>query len=142
MARLKGSFNNILRKVNIIMDESIVDVKFEPFKEIVIMERNFFATPDDIARFASIIAGGKAAGLYWAEGVVFLYFPLPATTETAAKALVEEKRVYWTFVGYSLMPKYQPLIETKEKIMVPVIDMSSNPMFRKVANWLKEQKQT
>jgi hypothetical protein len=124
------------------MDESIVDVKFEPFKEIVIMERNFFATPDDIARFASIIAGGKAAGLYWAEGVVFLYFPLPATTETAAKALVEEKRVYWTFVGYSLMPKYQPLIETKEKIMVPVIDMSSNPMFRKVANWLKEQKQT
>lgn len=124
------------------MDESVVDVKFEPFKEIVIMERNFFATPDDIARFASIIAGGKAAGLYWAEGVVFLYFPLPVTTETAAKALVEEKRVYWTFVGYSLMPKYQPLIETKEKIMVPVIDMSSNPMFRKVANWLKEQKQT
>lgn len=122
------------------MDEGAVDVKFEPFKEIVIMERNFFSTPDDIARFASIITGGKAAGLYWAEGVVFLYFPLPATTETAAKALVESKRVYWTFVGYALMPKYQPLIETKEKIMVPVIDMSSNPMFRKVANWLKENR--
>ncbi|MEM2393610.1 MAG: hypothetical protein QXW82_05005 [Candidatus Bathyarchaeia archaeon] len=122
------------------MDEGAVDVKFEPFKEIVIMERNLFSTPDDIARFASIIAGGKAAGLYWAEGVVFLYFPLPVTTETAAKALVEQGRVYWTFVGYAIMPKYQPLIETKEKIMVPVIDMSSNPMFRKVANWLKEQK--
>ncbi|MEM3702993.1 MAG: hypothetical protein QXX79_01020 [Candidatus Bathyarchaeia archaeon] len=124
------------------MDEGAVNVKFEPFKEIVIMERNFFANPDEIARFASIIAGGKTAGLYWAEGVLFLYFPLPATTETAARALVEEKRVYWTFVGYSLMPKYQPLIETKEKIIVPIIDMSSNPMFRKVANWLKEQKQT
>jgi hypothetical protein len=122
------------------MDEGAVDVKFEPFREIVIMERNFFATPEDIARFASIIAGGKTAGLYWAEGVVFLYFPLPATTETAAKELVEKRRVYWTFVGYSLMPKYQPLIETKEKIIVPVIDMSSNPMFRKVASWLKEQK--
>ncbi|MEM2281685.1 MAG: hypothetical protein QXZ68_06845 [Candidatus Bathyarchaeia archaeon] len=123
------------------MDEGAVDVRFEPFREIVIMERNFFATPEDIARFASIIAGGKTAGLYWAEGVVFLYFPLPATTETAAKALVENKRVYWTFVGYSLMPKYQPLIETREKIIVPVIDVSSNPMFRKVAGWLKEQKQ-
>ncbi|MBS7616657.1 hypothetical protein KEJ45_05620 [Candidatus Bathyarchaeota archaeon] len=122
------------------MNEDIVNIKFEPFREIVIMERNFFATPDDIARFASIIAGGKAAGLYWAEGVVFLYFPLPVTTEAASKALLEEKRVYWTFVGYSFMPKYQPLIETKEKIMVPVIDMSSNPMFRKVTNWLKEQK--
>ncbi|MDI6903962.1 MAG: hypothetical protein QMD13_00490 [Candidatus Bathyarchaeia archaeon] len=122
------------------MDESDVTIKHEPFKEIVVMERNFFSTPDDIARFASIIAGGKTAGLYWAEGVVFLYFPLPASTETAAKALVENNRVYWTFVGYSLMPKYQPIIETKEKIMVPVVDMSSNSMFRKVASWLKKQK--
>jgi hypothetical protein len=122
------------------MGESEVDVKYEPFKEIVIMERNFFSTPDDIARFTSVIAGGKLAGLYWAEGVVFLYFPLPASTETAAKALIEDKRVYWTFVGYALMPKYQPTIETKEKMIVPVIDMSSNPMFRKVAIWLKEPK--
>jgi hypothetical protein len=122
------------------MSESDVDIIFDPFKEIVVMERNFFLTPDDIARFTSIIAGGKPAGLYWAEGVVFLYFPLPASTETAAKALIENKRVYWTFVGYSLMSKYQPTIETKEKMIVPVIDMSSNPMFKRVASWLKEQK--
>ena len=122
------------------VNKSEVDVKYEPFKEIVVMERNFFSTPDDIARFTLVIAGGKLAGLYWAEGIVFLYFPLPASTETAAKALIEDKRVYWTFVGYSLMPKYQPTIETKEKIIVPVIDMSSNPMFRKVASWLKESK--
>jgi len=122
------------------MDESEIDVKYEPFKEIVVMDRTFFSTPDDMARFASIIAGGKAVGLYWAEGVVFLYFPLPASTETVAKMLVENNRVYWTFVGYSFMPKYGLTIETKEKIIVPVIDMSSNPMFRKVADWLKQQK--
>ena len=104
------------------------------------MERDFFPTPEEIARFTSIIAGGKSAGLYWAEGVVFLYFPLPASTETVAKELVENRKVYWTFVGYSLMPKYQPTIETKEKMIIPVIDMTSNPLLRKVANWLKEQK--
>lgn len=122
------------------MRESNVDVKYEPFKEIVVLQQNVFSSPDDIARFASIIAGGKTTGLYWAEGMVFLYFPLSASTETAAKALVENRRVYWTFVGYALMPNYRLIIETKEKIMVPVIDMSSNPMFRKVAKWLKEQK--
>ncbi|MCS7096541.1 MAG: hypothetical protein N3F10_04755 [Candidatus Bathyarchaeota archaeon] len=121
------------------MSENDVDIKFEPFKEIIIMERNFFSSPEEIARFTSIIAGGKTAGLYWADGVVFIYFPLPATTETAARDLVDKKRVYWTFLGYALMPKYQPLIETKEKIIVPIIDVSSNPMFRKVAGWLKEQ---
>lgn len=122
------------------MDGSEVNVTFEPFTEIVIMERDFFSTPDDIARFASIIAGGKAAGLYWAEGVVFLYFPIPASTETVAKQLVEHKRVYWAFVGHALMPKYQSVIETREKMIVPVIDMTSNPLIKRVAEWLKEQK--
>ena len=122
------------------MDGGEVTVKFEPFEEIVVMERDFFSTSDEIARFASIIAGGKTAGLYWAEGVVFLYFPIPASTETVAKALVEHKRVYWSFVGYALMPKYQPIIETREKMIVPVVDMSTNPLIKKVAIWLKEQK--
>jgi len=117
-----------------------VTVKFEPFKEIVVMERTLFSTPDDIARFTSVIAGGKLAGLYWAEGIVFLYFPLPASTESVAKALIEDSKVYWTFVGYALMPKYQSTIETKEKMIVPVIDISPNPTLKKVAKWLKEQK--
>jgi hypothetical protein len=122
------------------VDGGEVIVRFEPFQEIIVMERDLFATSDEIARFASIIAGGKTAGLYWAEGVVFLYFPIPASTETVAKELVEHKRVYWSFVGYALMPKYLPIIETREKMIVPVVDMSSNPLIRKVAAWLKEQK--
>ena len=122
------------------MSEGEVAVKYEPFKEIVIMEKDYFANADEIARFASIIAGGKAAGLYWAEGVIFLYFPLPASTEVTAKMLVEKGRVYWTFLGYSFMPKYQPVIETREKMIVPVVDMTSNAVLKKVAVWLKEQK--
>lgn len=122
------------------MDGSEVNVRFEPFTEIVVMERDFFPNAEEIARFASIIAGGKTAGLYWAEGVIFLYFPMSASTETMSKELVQNKRVYWAFVGHALMPKFQPIIETREKMIVPVIDMSSNAMMRKVASWLKEQK--
>jgi len=122
------------------VSENDVVVTYEPFKEVVVMDRDYFATPEEIARFASIIAGGKTAGLYWAEGVVFLYFPLPASTETTAKLLVEKGRVYWTFLGYSYMPKYQLVIETREKMIVPVVDMTSNALFKKVVTWLKEQK--
>lgn len=122
------------------MDEDEAVVKYEPFKEVVVMEKNFFPTPDDIARFASIIAGGKASGLYWADGIIFLYFPLPASTETTAKMLVEQGRVYWTFLGYSFMPKYQSIIETREKMIVPVVDVSTNKLMKRVAAWLKEQK--
>jgi len=123
------------------MSKPEVNVTYSPFKEIVIMEKTFFGTPDEMARFTSVIAGGKLAGLYWVEGVVFLYFPLPASTAVVAKELLENGKVYWTFVGYALMPKYAPVIETKEKMIVPVVDISSDPILRKVAQWLKEQKQ-
>jgi hypothetical protein len=122
------------------MSESEVIVKYEPFKEIVIMEQTPFATPEDLARFTSVIAGGKLAGLYWTEGVAFLYFPLPASTSAIAKELIETRRVYWTYVGYTLMPKYMPTIETKEKMIIPVINISTDPILTKVAKWLKQQK--
>ena len=122
------------------MSENKVTVKYEPFKEIVIMEQNPFNTPEDLARFTSVIAGGKLAGLYWTEGVVFLYFPLPASTSAVAKELIDARRVYWTYVGYTLMPKYAPTIETKEKMIIPIIDISTDPVLTQVAKWLKQQK--
>lgn len=104
------------------------------------MEKTVFNSPEDLARFTSVIAGGKLAGLYWVEGVVFLYFPLPASTTAVARELLENRKVYWTFVGYALMPRYQQIIETKEKMIVPVVDISSDPVLAQVALWLKEQK--
>jgi hypothetical protein len=122
------------------MSKSEITIKYAPFKEIIVMERTHFSTPEEIARFTSVIAGGKLAGVYWVDGVVFLYFPLPASTTAVAKALIETGKVYWTFLGYSHMPKYTPTIETKEKLIVPVIDISSDPILKKVVQWLKEQK--
>ena len=122
------------------MSKPEVNISYSPFKEIVVMEKTFFNSPEDIARFTSVIAGGKLAGLYWVEGVVFLYFPLPASTTAVARELLESRKVYWTFVGYALMPRYQPTIETKEKMIVPVVDISTDPVLRQAALWLKEQK--
>lgn len=116
-----------------------LSINYEPFKEIVVMERTKFPTPDHLARFTSIIAGGKTAGIYWAGGVAFIYFPISINTEIAARELIEKRRVYWAFLSYTLMPKYRPLIETKEKIIVPVLEMSTNPLFQKVAEWIKSQ---
>lgn len=121
------------------MTKAEIAVTYQPFKEIVIMEKTRFNSAEEIARFTSVIAGGKLAGLYWVDGVVFLYFPLTASTTIVAKELLENGKVYWTFVGYALMPKYAQVIETKEKMIVPVVDISSDPILNAVAQWLKEQ---
>ncbi len=121
------------------MKENGVTVSYEPFKEIVIMEKTRFSSPEEIARFTSVIAGGKLAGLYWVDGVVFLYFPLSASNTAVARELLEKRRVYWTFVGFAPMQKYLQVIETKEKIIVPVVDISADSTLKSVATWLKEQ---
>jgi len=103
------------------------------------MEKTRFGSPEEIARFTSVIAGGKLAGLYWVDGIVFLYFPLSATNTTVAKELLEKRKVYWTYLGYAMMPKYLPVIETKEKMIVPVVDISADPILKSVAEWIKQQ---
>jgi len=141
MAKLKGKRSHTSYPAKmIVMSVPEVSISYSPFKEIVVMEKTLFNTPEDIARFTSVIAGGKLAGLYWVEGVVFLYFPLPASTTAVARELLENRKVFWTFVGYSLMPKYAQTIETKEKMIVPVVDISTDPVLKQVAIWLKQQK--
>ena len=122
-----------------VMSKEEVTVSYEPFKEIVIMEKTRFNSAEEIARFTSVIAGGKLAGLYWVDGVVFLYFPLTASNTAVAKELLEKRKVYWTYVGYAMMPKYSQTIETKEKMIVPVVDISADPVLKSVAQWLKDK---
>lgn len=114
-------------------------VRYDPFKEIVVMDYVEFSKVEDLVRFANVTAGGKTVGIYWADGVAFIYYPLSAR-EIVAKSIMEERKAYWTFVGFAIMPQYQPTVETREKLISPVIDMSGSPVFQKVADWLKQQK--
>ena len=116
-----------------------VAISYEPFKQVVVMEYMRFKSPDELARFLNVAAGGKPTGVYWANGVMFFYYPLASNTELATRALIEEKKVYWAFAGFAAMPEYRPIIETREKIMMPIIDLSSSPLFLKATQWLKEQ---
>jgi len=114
-------------------------VRYDPFKEIIIMDYVRFSTVDDLVRFANVTAGGKTIGIYWANGVAFIYYPV-SPSEIAAKSLMEEKKAFWAFVGFAIMPHYQPTVETREKIISPIIDMSGSAVFRRVTEWLKQQK--
>ncbi len=116
-----------------------VVISYEPFRQVVVMEYMRFKSPDDLARFLNVAAGGKPTGIYWANGIAFFYYPLSSNTELATKALIEERKVYWAFAGFAVMPDYRSILETKEKIMMPVVDLSSSPLFLKATEWLKEQ---
>lgn len=113
----------------------MVKILEKELEEIVIMGRNRFQSPEDLARFVALEGRGKQP-LYWASGVAFIYSPLPMSKMTIVD-LIKKRRVYWAYLHYSIMPEYQPIIETKEKLIVPILDFSMSANFRKVGEWLK-----
>ncbi len=120
--------------------DETVKITYEPFKEVVIKEYTRFEKIEDLIYiFAQLRAGGAPVSLNWANGVVFVYSPLPPDTEQIMEEFLRGK-IYWTNVTFSTMPEYKPILETKEKIQVPIINVSSNPIIRQVTEWLKQQK--
>jgi len=120
-------------------DES-VKITYEPFKEVVIKEYTRFEKIEDLIYiFAQLRAGGAPVSLNWANGIVFVHSVLPPDTEQIMEEFLKGK-VYWVNVTFAAMPEYKPVLETKEKIQVPIVNVSSNPIIRQVTDWLKLQK--
>jgi len=118
----------------------LVKITYEPFKEVIIKEYTRFEKIEDLIYiFAQLRAGGAPVSLNWANGIVFVYSVLPPDTEQIMEEFLKGK-VYWVNVTFAAMPEYKPVLETKEKIQVPIVNVSSNPIIRQVTEWLKQQK--
>jgi len=120
---------------------ALVKITYEPFKEVVIKEYTRFEKIEDLIYiFAQLRAGGAPVSLNWANGIVFVYSALPPDTEQIMEEFLKG-RLYWVNVTFAVMPEYKPILETKERIQVPIVNVSSNPIIRQVTEWLKLQKE-
>jgi len=119
-------------------DETI-KISYEPLKEVIIKEYTRFENIEDLIYiFAQMRVAGAPVALNWANGIVFVYSPLPLDTDQLAEEFLEGK-VYWANVSFAVMPQYKPVLETKEKMQVPVINASPNVIIRQATEWLKQQ---
>lgn len=117
-----------------------IKITYDPIKEIVIKEyTNFESIEDLVYIFAQLRASGAPAALSWANGLVFVHAPVPPDSDQLIEEFLKG-RIYWATVSFARMPQYKPVLETKEKIQVPVINASSNFILRQVTEWLKQQK--
>ena len=116
----------------------MIEIEFRQHKKLVILECNEYPTIKALSEtIATVIRIGARGVLNWAEGVAFLYEPLPPDTEDLMKDRLRGQ-VYWNNVAYALMPDYKPTISVGT-LDIPVIDVSPLPIMREVANWLKER---
>ncbi|MBS7624828.1 MAG: hypothetical protein QXS10_06450 [Candidatus Bathyarchaeia archaeon] len=113
-----------------------VKIIYRPAKEIVILDYFQFSRDALDQMFARLIHSGMPVIAQWAEGLIFIYFPLtPDTNELMENYL--RGRVFWSSVNFALMPKYSPSIKVGG-LEIPVLDVSDHPILAEVARWLKK----
>jgi hypothetical protein len=114
-----------------------VKIVYKPAKEIVILDYFQFSIEKLDQMFSRLLQSGVPFSVQWAEGVIFLYFPLiPDTDELMGQYL--KGRIYWSSASFALMPKYSTSVKLSG-LEVPVIDVSEHPVLREAAKWLKGQ---
>ena len=111
-----------------------VEVKYEPFKELIIKDYTRQPSPEKLAALiAPSIAAGGQVYLQWAEGIVYAASTVPPDTQY--EELLEGK-VVWLNVTFASMPKFTPTIRSSG-IDIPVIDASESELGVAAARWLK-----
>jgi len=118
-------------------EENKVRIVYKPAKEIVILDYFQFSVEKLEQMFACILQSGAPISAQWAEGVIFLYFPLVPDSEDLMEHYLKG-RIFWSSVSFALMPKYAPSIKLSG-FEIPVIDVSEHPILRETAKWLREQ---
>ncbi|MEM2273213.1 MAG: hypothetical protein QXX56_03225 [Candidatus Bathyarchaeia archaeon] len=114
-----------------------IKVIYRPAKEIVLLDYFQFSRDALDQMFARLIHSGMPIMAHWAEGLIFIYFPLvPETDELMENYL--RGRIFWSSVNFALMPKYSPSIRVGG-LEIPVLDVSNHPVLAEVARWLKKR---
>jgi hypothetical protein len=112
-------------------------VRYEPRKEIIIHEYTKYDSPDEFIESLVLgIPAGSIAQLRWVDGVLLSFNAFPSDSVTTKENL--EGRIHWNHVNFALLPEYKEKIITKSGVTVIIGNVSKNPSFQAVAEFIKE----
>ncbi len=118
----------------------MVKITYEPFEEVIIKEYVRYEKLEELLYpLEQLRVTGSPISLNWANGVVFIASLLEPETDQLTEEFLKG-RIYFSNVSFAIMPEYKPVLESKAKIQIPIVNASSNPILRQVAEWLKQQK--
>ncbi len=117
----------------------MVEVVYQPWRKIVIHEMVKYGL-DDLVKLQAlgVELGGLAEPLLWTEGIAFSKSTMHETQDVIKEKL--EGVAHWSSVEWAHMPEFKDVIVAEEtKVKVPIIDVSSHPIYQAVSKWLKKQ---
>lgn len=114
-------------------------VKYEPRKEIIIHEYTKYDSPEEFisASVKGLPTGSVLTALRWVDGVLLSFRALPINTVTTKELM--EGRLHWDHVSFAPMPEHRDQIITKTGVTVVIGNVSKNPVFVTIAEFIKEK---
>ena len=112
-------------------------VRYEPRKEIIIHEYTKYDSPNELITSAvsGVPPGSVLTALKWVDGVLLSFTPFPRDAITVKEIM--EGKVHWDHVNFTLMSEYKEQIITETGVTVVITDVSKNPSFEAVAEFIK-----
>lgn len=116
----------------------MVEVVYQPWRKIVIHEIVKYSLGDLVKlQVLGVELGGLAEPLLWTGGIAFSKSTMHETQDVIKEKL--EGVAHWSSVEWAQMPEFRDVIVAEEtKVKVPIIDVSSHPIYKAVSKWLKE----
>jgi len=105
-------------------------------EEIIIIDEIKYENEEDFFNDLSLGLPHARISVNWAEGIVFLHESLP-WTDTTIKEYIEKGKIYWSYVRYAPMEKYQPTISKNGVVFV--VRKTNVPALIDVAKELKKR---
>jgi hypothetical protein len=114
-------------------------VSYQPREQVIIHEYSRYNTVEDLVRgtFAGVPPGANVGPIKWTNGIVFNHISYPMTDVIVQELL--QGRLHWDHVSFAPMDLYQPLLAIPDlRLNITIADVSPNPVFRAIAEFIKE----
>jgi len=112
-----------------------VEIRYEPFKEIVIRNLHQFESPEAMGRYLVGISGGGLPPIKWLHGIGFLEFWLLG--DGGNKMMVKGKRRLIEHLYFVKMPLYSKTVKV-DGVDLQVLP-AGNAQDIEIVHWLKNQ---
>ena len=117
----------------------MTEVIYQPREQVIIHEYSRYESIEALIRgsFGGVPPGSNVGPIKWVDGIALVQNAYPMT-DTVVKELLKGK-LHWDHVSFAPMEHFRNNIHLEDvRITVSIINVSTNPIFRIIARFIRE----
>lgn len=118
----------------------MIEVEYQPRTKVIIHEYSRYDSLESLVRgaFGGAPPGSSLGPLKWINGIILFHSSFPMTDEIVRELL--DGRLHWNHVSFAPLEEYRQNYHDPDlRITVTIVDVSVNPVFEAIGNFISEQ---